>query len=224
MESASTSSIEDHVEARIRWLPILKLQECLPILSDWTPDPQDASILIPPAEPPSATNDFQPSHVGKKPTGDKDRFVELFERTCCLGMLSTTCTAKDIEQRINVTLQSHRICITAGGSIALVPAGAKPDDLICVLPGADLPLVFRKVQKTKGTEPSAKEYDTQAYFWILNSNINGKLKGLLRDADLEWGFKTLDSVKGVEEDEFYFVGEAYCKTSLSVLPLSLTLM
>jgi len=125
-------------------------------------------------------------------------------------MLPPTCSAKDIGQRIDNTLQSHRISITANKSIALVPADAQTNDLICILPGADLPLVFRKVPRTEGKKPAVKRYERVAFFSEVNSNMNGKLRGLLRNTDLEWGFETLESLKGDEKDGFYFLGEAYC--------------
>jgi hypothetical protein len=87
-------------------------------------------------------------------------------------MLSPICIEKDIERHIDTTLRSHRIAITASKLVVLVLIEAQLNDLICILPGADLPLVLRKA----GNKIPAREYHREAFFSAINSNMRGKFR------------------------------------------------
>ena len=53
MDSTINLEPKDHMEARVNWLPILRLKKYLPKLSDWVRNTKDASSLIPPNTKPS---------------------------------------------------------------------------------------------------------------------------------------------------------------------------
>jgi hypothetical protein len=213
---------KNQTEARIKWLPILRLKQYLPIFSGWLQDPKDVSTLKPPSgwSPinPTMEGYHQPQNIPMKQPQNRDPLLEVFETTFCLGMLSPTCSEKDIHQRIDTTLQSHRIAITANNLVVLVPIEAQPNDMICIFPGGDIPLVLRKVR----SKNPVREYDKNAFFSALHSNRIGKFKGDLGLNEMNWGFKTLESLKGNDEDDFHLVGEVYCKTRLSTPLLQYT--
>ena len=127
-------------------------------------------------------------------------------------MLSPTCSENDIEQRINTTLKSHRIAITASNLVILVPIEAQPNDLICVLPGGDLPIVLRKA----GNTIQAREYHKGAFFAAVYSKMKVTPTEVPGIKEMNWGFQTLESLKGNERDDFHLVGEAYSQTGLSI--------
>lgn len=229
MDSNLKLGAKDQADAQINWLPILKLKQYLPTLSGWIQHSKNADTLIPPFQsPPSPKNvddlilPFHPpldialesyhqsQEMPAKGSKTTDSLIKVFETTLCLGMLSPTCSEKDIQQRIHTTLRSHRIAITARGSVVLVPNNSQPNDMICIFPRGDLPLVLRNVSKR-----SMREYDSAAFFSAVHSNMRKKSNGNSDLNGIKWGFQALKSLKGNDKDDFHLVGEAYCKTYLS---------
>jgi hypothetical protein len=119
------------------------------------------------------------------------RFVEKYKP----GLLSDTIPPGfSVEEINNMALQSARYNVLAGGVcqkrkfcitkekyLAIVPPGTKQDDMICIIHGAQTPLILRRMCNNNREDKTK----TDIYAFVGECYVHGMMKGEMLDAGIE---------------------------------------
>ncbi|KAN0099136.1 HET domain containing protein [Hyaloscypha variabilis] len=80
--------------------------------------------------------------------------------------------------------QKRKFCITKEKYLAIVPPGTKKDDMICIIHGAQTPLILRHICNNDRDDTTK----TDAYAFIGECYVHGIMKGEMLDAgrEIDW--------------------------------------